>query len=460
MALTSHLAKAMEKLIRKALVDHLERNSHITSDQHGFRAGHSTLSQLLAHTEAILERLEDGALVDVIYLDFAKAFDKVDHGVLLHACKNSGITGKVGLWLHQFLTGRKQYVSVNGVASSMIDVISGVPQGTVLAAILFLVMLNSIGDEVRSSNIGSYADDTKIMHKIKSLEDTKSLQQDLESVYKWAEKSNMCFNSDKFQLLRYGRNSELKACTGYVASNGNPIEESQCVKDLGVLMSSDGSFAKHIERTVQSATHIAGWVLRTFYSRDAGTMKTLLKSLILSKLDYCSPLIHPSSSALTIRLEQVQRAFTRRISGTQGMTYWDRLAYLKLFSVERRHERYIIIYMFKIKYGIVPNVNIEFRNNPRTGIYATIPQVKSSAPSFIKRMKYEAFSSVGPRLFNTLPHEIRTYMPPEEAIDKVGCLKNVLDKFLARLPDQPTVYGLSRAAPTNSISHQIVYKFD
>lgn len=459
-ALTSHLAKTMEKLIRKALVNHLEKNNLITPDQHGFRAGHSTLSQLLAHTEAILENLENGALVDVVYLDFAKAFDKVDIGVLMHACKRNGVTGRVAQWLYHFLSGRTQFVSANGATSTPVNVLSGVPQGTVLAAVLFLIMMNTIGDGVLNSLLKSYADDTKIMHRICSTKDAEDLQRDLDAVYNWAEQMNMEFNDSKFELLRYGKNQELKAMTGYLASNGSTIEESQSVRDLGIMMASDGSFKEHIEKTVQGASNLCGWILRTFHSREASVMKTLFKSLILSRLDYCSPLILPQSMATVMKIEHVQRAFTRKIEGMTGKNYWERLKSLKMYSLERRRERYSIIYMFKILIGIVPNPNIEFKCNARTGVHATVPLVSATTPAYIKNMKTSAFSYMGPKLFNCLPLNLRSYKPPQTVIDKVGAFKTMLDRYLSLIPDQPTIYGLPRAAASNSIIDQITYISD
>ena len=121
-ALTSHIAKAMEKIVRKAIVSYLEGNNILNPNQHGFHGGHSTLSQLLSHAEEITHRMEEGALVDVVYLDFSKAFDKVDHGILLKTCRDVGISGKLGVWLHGFLTNREQYVSTNGSSSDVAGV--------------------------------------------------------------------------------------------------------------------------------------------------------------------------------------------------------------------------------------------------------------------------------------------------------------------------------------------------
>ena len=143
-ALTSHLIKVFEKVIRKNIVGYMETYNLFNPSQHGFRSGHSCLSQLLSHYDRILEFLEDGANVDVIYLDFAKAFDKVDFGVTLKKLNAMGIRGKVGHWIYSFLTNRTQTVLVNRTRSRQAEVKSGVPQGSVLGPFLFLVLIGDI----------------------------------------------------------------------------------------------------------------------------------------------------------------------------------------------------------------------------------------------------------------------------------------------------------------------------
>ena len=131
-ALTSHLSKLMERVVRKELVDFLDTNGLWDRRQHGSRSGHSTLSQLLDHQDYILSTLEEGHNLDVVYLDFAKAYDKVDHSVLLHKIRALGIEGKLGSWIGSFLLDRTQEVKVEGSKSRKEKVISGVPQGSVL----------------------------------------------------------------------------------------------------------------------------------------------------------------------------------------------------------------------------------------------------------------------------------------------------------------------------------------
>merc|ERR1711888_288169 len=139
----------------------------MNENQHGFRVNRSCLSQLLAHYELILEALGDNSSVDVIYLDFSKAFDKVDHGILMNKLKKYNITGELAIWIHNFLNNRTQQVTVEKCLSSETKVISGVPQGSVLGPLLFLILLADIDEDANSSKVSSFADDTRFLKKIK-----------------------------------------------------------------------------------------------------------------------------------------------------------------------------------------------------------------------------------------------------------------------------------------------------
>ena len=237
--------------------------------------------------------MERGKGVDVIYTDFSKAFDTVETGVLLHELKECGVVGKVGCWLASFLDSetRKQAVVVDGRVSPLSPVLSGVPQGTVLGPVLFLVHIRNISMNLsEATSASSFADDTRIQRGVSSTVDCSDLQADLQLVYSWAEKVNMKFNSTKFECIRYWADQTKAPAFNYLAPDMSPIEVKSDLRDLGVQLSNNLSFTVHIENTVAAGSKLAGWGLRTFWGRGRYVMLTILKCLVQPKLDYCSQL--------------------------------------------------------------------------------------------------------------------------------------------------------------------------
>ena len=227
-ALTSHIIKLFERVVRRKLVTHLEENNLLPDGQHGFRARRSCLTQLLAYWDKILDQMEDGNGVDAVYTDFAKAFDKCETGVLLHRLRECGVRGKAGCWLAAFLDPkvRKQAVGVDGRLSPLVSVVSGVPQGTVLGPCLFLVHLMDIAIKLSDgTSASSFADDTRLQRGITSEGDCELLQADLDRVYSWAEEVGMLFNASKFELLRFWQTHDDAPDILYMAPDGSPIEE-------------------------------------------------------------------------------------------------------------------------------------------------------------------------------------------------------------------------------------------
>ena len=169
----------------------------------------------------------------------------------MHKIRKLNIKGKLGCWLQNFLKNRKQAVIVDRVQSTWSEIISGIPQGSVLGPILFLIYISDIGEELNVKAL-VYVDDTKVKQKVNTEEDVEELQQELEKLDKWANANNMKFNGKKFQVVRYGPNEELKNNTEYFAGNYEEvIERFNSIRDLGVQMSDDASFNEQIEKSLQ-----------------------------------------------------------------------------------------------------------------------------------------------------------------------------------------------------------------
>ena len=455
-ALTSHIIKIFEKVLRNNIVSHMEENNLLNPGQHGFRAGRSCLSQLLSHVETITKILEDGDNVDVIYLDFSKAFDKVDFLVTLRKIKHLGISGNIGKWIYSFLTGRTQCVIVNGMRSDVSEVKSGVPQGSVLGPLLFLILLGDIDKSVSSAFVSSFADDTRVGHRIKTAEDINSLQEDLKAIYQWSADNNMKFNSEKFECIRYGKRRDIHETTVYLSDTNTVIAPKDQIKDLGVIISSNCLFKNQIDNVVKTASKLCGWILRTFKTRTPRLMILLWKSLVLSKLDYCSQLWSPIGKGDIQKLEMVQRSFIRKIDDMRHFDYWTQLKKLHLYSLERRRERYIIIYIWRILEHQVPDLTsgeiYSINEGGRLGRKSSFPSISNSAPPEIKKIRYASLSSRGPQLFNILPAELRNLNNCS-----VEIFKRALDRFLTNIPDEPLIPGYTamRRADSNSLVDMI-----
>ena len=355
-SLTSAMMKLLERLIRKQLVNFLSVHNLFNANQHSFRHGRSCLSALLDVYDNMMTSLSNNpkSSVDMIYLDYAKAFDKVDHGVLLNKLKTFGICGKLGEWLHSFLTNRRHHVRIPGGVSKSDNVLSGVPQGTVLGPVLFLVLISDISNNV-DSNITSFADDTKIFATINNPSDCDDLQSDLDNIYSWSSANNMMFNQEKFQYISYHMGDSSKINNIYLSPDHNILPKSGEVKDLGILMSENCDFDSHIASVAKKCSRLCGWILRTFSTRSKSVLLTLFKSIVLPHLDYGSQLWSPYKVKNINALEKVQRVFTKHIDGMHDLPYTERLKALQIYSLQRRRDRYMAIYIWKILEGNVPN---------------------------------------------------------------------------------------------------------
>ena len=444
--MTSILSKCLERILRKLLQDHLEENGLLTSSQHGFRSGRSCLTQLLDHYDRVIRALESGANCDVVYLDYAKAFDKVDIGILIERLRKKGISGKIGRWILSWLTGRVQAVLADGDISDSSTVTSGVPQGSVLGPMLFLIMIDSISNCGISGWLSIFADDTRVARSVSDIEAAETLQDDLNRVYDWKDAANMEFNEDKFEALQYGSLTELKGSYNYLTpAAANVIESKDSLKDLGVTMSADGKFDIHIGLVVNKVRKLMGWFRRSFISRNHDFMKFFWRTYIVPHLDYASQLWSPAEESQNLqKLEGLLRSFTSWFPGTSHLSYWERLEYLKMYSVQRRFERYRLLYTWKVLEGRVPNCGLQWKHSASVGRLCIPPQPKHNR--LVRNLRNNSFQAAGPRLFNALPAYIRDFSGSPEA------MKKQIDQFLQKVPDHPIVPGGTLPAPLDQIT--------
>ena len=396
-SLTSIVCKIYEKIIREHLLEHVSAN--IARQQHGFVAGRSCLSNLLECIDIINDMLASGDDVDVFYLDFQKAFDTVPHYRLITKLQNYGITGKTLAVISDFLSGRLFNVKVGDSQSQSHTVTSGIPQGSVLGPLLFLLYINDLPESIKNF-VSLFADDVKLYGRASHYFDN---QCDIDKLGEWQDCWLLRFNTedDKCKVLHVGKNNPQHM----YKLNNSPLPAVDTESDLGVVISSNWKWNDHIDKSISKANSCIAWVTRSVISRSPKVMINIYKSLIRPHLEYCVQLWSPSpvhgNWGTIMEIEHVQRRFTRLIDGEGLRTYEDRLRNLKLTTLVERRARGDLIEMYKIVSGKCRYGNNLFRLS-RNGS-KLVARPGDGAPQ-----KHGFFSMRVLPYWNKLPMHVRT----------------------------------------------------
>ena len=304
-SLTSQIVKLLEKIICDQLMEFIEEKQLISCEQHGFQKRCSCVTQLLECLSDWTTSFDENVGVDVVYLDFRKAFDTVAHRRLLYKLHHLGIRGHLLGWLESFLNHRRQRVILRNGSSEWRKVTSGVPQGSILGPILFLLFVNDIPDVI-SNKAKMFADDTKLYANIMTKHDCDSLQDDLNALSAWSKLWLLDFNAEKCVVLR------IKAAIDYQYSlNGVYLKEVVSQKDLGITICNTLSPTKHINEIIKKAHQKIAMFRRCFTGLDEKKVSILYKSLVRPALEYASTVWSPKSKENINALEKVQRRSLR-----------------------------------------------------------------------------------------------------------------------------------------------------
>ena len=390
------LSKVMERLVYNNIIDHVQKLS--TKCLFGFLPKRSTLQQLLVFAKNVLEPKCE---VDVVYMDFRKAFDTVSHDRLLQKLWAVGITGTVWKWFQAYLKQRYQRVKVGDSFSDLCNVLSGVPQGSVLGPLLFVIFINDLPEHIQFAIPFIFADDTKCLCKIRSSDDTEKLQTDINNAFIWSITSELFFNYSKFVHLRFWAKDSLDH--SIYSINGQPIPRLSHHKDLGVIFTCDFNWTAHYSSISAKAYKILGLIRRTFKTNCMEAKKNLYISLVRSQLIYCSQMWRPQLIKDITSLERIQRRATKYILNDYTSTYKSRLEQLNLLPLMYIYE--INDLMFLIKSLKSPSDNFEIRdhitftsNSTRSGTHHKLTHPRTT--SAVQRHFY--FNRIT-RLYNYLP---------------------------------------------------------
>ena len=312
-SLTSVTCKLMEHILFHHIMCHLEKYSILSHFQHGFRSKHSCESQLIITIEDLARNLDHSFQTDLQILDFQKAFDTVPHQRLLCKLDHYGIRGKIWTWIKNWLTSRTQKVVVEGESARPAPVISGVPQGTVLGPLMFLMYINDIASDLNSATqIRLFADDCLLYRVIKSQRDHEILQKDLTSLYDWSCKWQMGFNIAKCKTLRVTtkRNPSI-----YSYSMGN--KSLECVSHhpyLGVEITHNLKWSIHINDIVAKANRALWFIRRNLHRCSKAIKEKMYIALVRPHLEYACAVWDPHVTSDIQKIEMVQRRAARFVA--------------------------------------------------------------------------------------------------------------------------------------------------
>lgn len=353
-SLTCILCKVLEHVLASNIVKHLDEQGVLYDLQHGFREKRSCETQLVMLVEDRTRGASVGKQTDLILLDFSKAFDKVNHSKLLWKLHSYGIRGRVLSWIKAFLGNRSQRVVIDGEESDSIPVTSGVPQGSVLGPILFLIYINDLPDEV-CSQVRLFADDTALYLTLESKADSSTLQNDLDILSTWETRWDMEFNPGKCQVVQVTGSKSKKPINTSYTLHGQVLETVTCAKYLGVDISSNLSWNPHIDRIVGSANRTLGFIRRNIKTKMPKVRERAYNTLVRPQLEYASAVWDPHTKERISQIEQVQRRaarwtvnnFDRELSVTQT------LEELGWRTLDQRRADARLCLFYKIVYGLV-----------------------------------------------------------------------------------------------------------
>lgn len=320
-------------------MDHLLENNLISDSQHGFMPGRSCATNLVEFMDFVTESVDEGESVDIFYLDFAKAFEKVPRQRLLRKLRAKGVEPGAVTWIEDWLTGQTQCVQIQGEKSGECSVESGVPQGTVLGPCLFSVYIDDLEGELKQRRldvlIKKFADDTKGAKVIKGPEDRIKMQEALDCLCDWADRWGMSFNFSKCKVMHVGKKNPRYE----YFMRGTKVSTTEEERDVGVLISSNLKPSAQCSKAACTAKSVLNQLQRNFHYRDRITFLKLYKQYVRPHLEFSVPAWSPWLAGDREVLEKVQEKAVKMVTGLKAVSYEDRCAELGLETLQVRRER-------------------------------------------------------------------------------------------------------------------------
>ena len=357
-SITSFFCRVFEKMLTKYLMQFCEDANLLPDEQYGFRRERSIETQMLDALENWSRETSNGRPVDVVYFDYAKAFDRVSHPKLIHRLSSLGVSTNCLSWINNYLTGRSFQVRVRTSLSSSYPVVSGVPQGSVLGPLLFLIYTAELPSLVQNHGIicKMYADDLKLYRGFKSKVSRVVMQDAIDTVADWSKVWQLPIATHKCVVLHLGKGNN-RDNTVFYTLDGVAIQARENVRDLGFIIDRNLTFSAHCSMIARKARTVAHLVLRALRSNKAETLLKSYRIYVRSILESSTTVFSPYQEKDIAVLEKVQNYFTRRIFrrceiGASSMqSSEERNAAMGLKTLKQRREANDLLFLYKLISG-------------------------------------------------------------------------------------------------------------
>ena len=419
-SLLSCVGKAMERCIHERIFHHFTENEKLSRLQAAYTPGSSTVTQLIEIYHIIQQALDNGKDIRFTFCDCSKAFDRVWHDGAIYKLKKMGIEGELLAWLQHYLTNRSQRVVINGTASETTHLSAGVPQGSILGPLIFLVYINDITDAVRS-NIRLYADDASLFIEYDDPQSAvDDLNEDLARIQDWANRWFVTFNPEKTESLVFSRKHRIRKPP--LEMNGTIIKEVREHSHLGIILQQNGKWTSHIKEITSRAKKRTDILRGLMYSLNRKSIEKLYLTYIRPILEYGCALWDNCNDYEKIQLEKVQLMGLRAITGAKKGTSHSNLYFdtgLEKLSVRRRRQKLLMFY--KMNNQLAPSLLCDLvpESTEERTTYSLRSSQNKTLPKTTTKAMQSSFIPSTVQEWNALPIDVRLAGTVEEFKRKI-----------------------------------------